>query len=123
MKNLLTSLALMVTLLGFSQSTSINGKVTKTQPELEDVTVSVTVDSAEEIQSTFKVEDIKELLDITGENETLTFKIVCNGRTMSNGKKSHMSYTVEGNSNDPEAFLKRIEKIRTSAINYYNNKN
>ena len=41
---------------------------------------------------------------------------------MSNGKKSHISYTVEGNSNEPEAFLKSIEKIRTSAINYYNNK-
>ncbi len=123
MKNLIMSLALVITMLGFSQSKSINGAVAKEQPKLEDVSVTVTVDSAEEIESTFQVEDIKEILESTDENETITFKIICNGRTMSNGEKSHTSYSVEGNSNRPEAFLKSIEKIRTSAISYYNNKN
>ena len=123
MKNLITSLALVITMLGFGQTRSINGVVAEEQPKLEDVSVTVTVDSAEEIESTFQVEDIKEILESTDKNETVTFKIICNGRKMSNGEKSHMSYSVEGNSNKPEAFLKSVEKIRTSAINYYNNKN
>ena len=123
MKKLFTSLALIVTVLGYSQSTTLNGEVEKPTPKVEDVTISVTVDSAADIESTFNVEDIKEIFEVTGDNETITFKITCNGRTMSNGKKSHMSYTVEGNTNDPEAFLKSVEKIRTSAITYYNNKN
>ncbi|WP_299525720.1 hypothetical protein [Winogradskyella sp.] len=123
MKNLITGLAIIITMLGFSQSQSISGVVAKEQPKLEDVSVTVTVDSAAEIESTFQVEDIKEILDATGKNEALTFKIICNGRTMSNGEKSHMSYSVEGNSSKPEEFLKSVEKIRTSAINYYKNKN
>lgn len=123
MKNLITSLALLVTVLGFSQSKSINGIVDTQQPKLDDVSVSVTVDSAEDIESTFQVADIRELLDATGNNETIKFELVCNGRTMSNGEKAHVSYKVEGNSDQPEAFLKSVEKIRTSAINYYNNKN
>ncbi len=42
---------------------------------------------------------------------------------MSNGVKSKVSYKIEGSSNDLESFLIGIEKIRTAAINYYNNKN
>ena len=123
MKNLITSLALIITVIGFGQSKSINGEVTNEQPKLEDVSVTVTVDSAADIESTFKVEDIKEILESTDANETLSFKIICNGKRMSSGNKSHVSYSVEGNSNKPEEFLKGVEKIRASAINYYNNKN
>ncbi|WP_422105943.1 hypothetical protein [Winogradskyella sp.] len=120
MKNLITSLALVMTMLCFGQSESINGVVTESQQTLENVSVTVTVDSAADIESTFQVKDIQDILESTGDNETLRFKIICNGRTMSNGEKSHISYVVEGNSNEPKVFLKSIEKIRTSALNYYN---
>ena len=123
MKNVITSLALLISIIGFGQSKSISGEVTETQPTLENVSVTVTVDSAAEIESTFQVEDIQDILESTADNETLSFKIICNGKTMSNGEKSHMSYMVEGNSNQPQVFLKSIEKIRASALNYYKNKN
>ncbi len=122
-KNLIISLALLITLSSFSQSKLMNGMVVKETTRVENVSVEVTVDSAEEIESTFKVEDIKEILNSSNDNETLSFKITCNGDKMSNGINSKVSYKIEGSSNDLESFLIGIEKIRTAAINYYNNKN
>jgi len=122
-KNLMTCLALLITTIGFSQSKSISGVVTENTTKIENVSVTVTVDSAEEIESTFKLESIKEIIESSKDNETISFKIICNGDKMSNGEKSQMSYKTEGNSNDTEGFLKSIEKIRASAIKYYKNKN
>ena len=123
MKSLITSLALLVTLAGFSQSKSINEMVSKETVKVTNVAIAITVDSAEEIESSFKVKDIKDVLDISGTDEVVSFKITCNGDQMSNGVKSHVSYQIEGNSNDKKAFLFGIEKIRKAAINYYHNKN
>ncbi len=123
MKNVITSLVLLMTALGFSQTTiKEEAEITRTV-SVENVDVAITVDSAEEIESTFTIDDIKELLDLSSDNEMVSFKIVCRGDYMSNGKKSSMSYKVEGNSNNRDDFLKSVEKIRTSAIKYYNNKN
>jgi hypothetical protein len=33
-----------------------------------------------------------------------------------------VSYKVDGNSNDLDTFIATVEKIRTAAIKYYNNK-
>jgi len=121
MKKLVTCLALVITSLGFGQSKTVLGEA-KDTTKVENISITVTVDSLEEIESTFKIEDIKEILTMSEANETIGFKIVCNGETMSNGKKAHMSYSIEGNSDEPEAFLKSIEKIRNSAIKYYTNK-
>jgi hypothetical protein len=122
-KNLTTSLVILLALSGYSQSKAINGMVVKETTRVENVSVEVTVDSAEEIESSFKVEDIKEILDTSSDNETLSFKITCNGDKMSNGVKSKVSYRIEGSSNEIEVFLICVEKIRSAAINYYNNKN
>lgn len=122
MKNLVTSLILLISVVGFSQSQKVNGVVVKETTKVENIAVTVTVDSAEEIESTFKMDDIKEIIEASQEDETLSFKIICNGKPMSNGVKSHMSYKIEGNSNESEEFLKGIEKLRASAIKYYNNK-
>ena len=123
MKNLITGFALLVAVLGFSQSKSTSGMVVKETVRVNNVAVVVTVDSADDIESTFKVEDFREILELSDDGEVVSFKIICNGDKMSSGVKSHVSYKIEGNSNDKEAFLFGIEKIRTAAINYYNNKN
>ncbi len=123
MKNLITGFALLVAVLGFSQSKSTSGMVVKETVRVNNVAVVVTVDSADDIESTFKVEDFREILELSDDGEVVSFKIICNGDKMSSGVKSHVSYKVEGNSNDKETFLSGIEKIRTAAINYYNNKN
>jgi hypothetical protein len=123
MKNLITSLALLITLTGFSQSKIANGMVIKETTRVENVSVEVTVDSAQEIESSFKIWDIKNILDASNDNETLSFKITCNDDKMSSGVKSKVSYKIEGSSNEFETFLIGVKKIRTAAINYYNNKN
>ena len=118
-RNLMTSLIILIALSGYSQSKAINGMVVKETTRVENVSVEVTVDSAEEIESSFKVEDIKDILDASSDNENLSFKITCNGNKMSSGVKSKVSYKIEGSSNELEAFLMGVEKIRTAAINYY----
>jgi hypothetical protein len=90
--------------------------------KIRNVEVSVTVDSAEDIQTTFDVKDFNELIDLSEPNEPLSFEMICNGDMMSNGKHSRLSYRVKGNTNDSKGFLKSVKKIRKAAINYYKNK-
>ncbi|WP_299128063.1 hypothetical protein [uncultured Winogradskyella sp.] len=119
MKNLIICLALVITSIGFGQSKSLVKQVDESV-KVESVAVTVTVDSAKDIESSVKMEDIKEILKMSDTNETISFKIICNGKRMANGVKSHLSYSVEGNTDEPKKFLKSVEKIRTSAINFYN---
>ena len=122
MRNLLTILTLLITTISFSQSNSLNGKVTSNDIKVSDLSISVTVDSAEEVESTFKIEDVKELLAEVKSDENISFEITCNGKAMSNGKKSKFSYKVNGSNKDIDGFLKNVEKMRKAAIEYYNNK-
>lgn len=122
MKNLFTVLALCASVVIFAQTQNLKGEVKITEVKLENLKIEVEVDSAEEIKSTFTVDDFKEILENTGENEKLTFKIKCNGEEMSNGVKSSMSYEIKGNSNEKEAFLKNVTKLRKAALKYYNSK-
>ncbi len=121
-RNVITNVVLLSSILGFGQSISAKGMIVKETIKIENVAVTVTVDSAEELESTFKLDDIKELIEDAGKNETFTFKIICNGKPMSNGVKSHISYKVEGDSEDIDSFFKSVETIRSAAINYYNSK-
>ena len=122
MKNLITVLLVCISTFGMSQTKSINGKASLEEVKIQGMSVSVTVDSAEEIESTFKVKDIKEILGRVDDNEDVSFEIVCNRNVMSNGNTSHVSYKVDGNSNDINGFLKRVKKVRKAAINYYKTK-
>lgn len=122
MKNVFTILMLIITTASFSQSKNLEGDVAIEDVKFQDLKVSVEVDSAEDIESTFKVEDIKEILGDTGKNQKLQFEIICNGEKMSNGVKSSLSYKIEGNTNELKSFYKNVKKIRRAAINYYRNK-
>jgi hypothetical protein len=122
MKNVITSLALLVTLAGFSQLKSTNTIITEETVKVNSVSVAITVDSAEDIESSFKVADIKDVLDLSDDNEIVSFKLTCNGEKMANGVKSQVSYQIEGNSDDKKSLLLSIEKIRIAAINYYKSK-
>ncbi|WP_298755045.1 hypothetical protein [uncultured Psychroserpens sp.] len=121
MKHLFTILTLFITTISYSQTPILNGKVT-TNDTVTDLSISVNVDSAKEIESTFIMKDIKELLEDIDSDESITFEITCNGKQMSNGQKSKMSYTVNGSRKDIDGFLKRVKKMRKAAIEYYNNK-
>ncbi|WP_456437246.1 hypothetical protein [Psychroserpens sp.] len=122
MKKLFTIFTLLLTTISFSQSEDIEFEITEGNLKVSDLSVSVTVDSAEEVESTFKVKDIKELLKESVDVENISFEIICNGDMMSNGEKSTLSYKVNGNSDDVNSFLKSIKKMRKAAIKYYKNK-
>lgn len=95
MKNVITSLVLLITAMGFSQTTINNeAEITKTI-KVENIAVVITVDSAEEIESSVTLDDIKDILALSEDDETVSFKIVCRGNYMSNGIKSSISYKVE----------------------------
>jgi hypothetical protein len=122
MKNLILPLVLLFGVLVFGQAKPIKEVEVRKEVITERVDVSVTVDSVEELESTFTLDDIKEMFTLTTEGKDVSFELVCNGDLMSNGKKSYMSYKIEGSSDDQEAFLKRVEVIRNAAIKYYRNK-
>ena len=123
MKNLILSLVLIISSLSYSQNTIQKDLDVKKEVRVESVDVVVTVDSATELESSFTIKDIRDMFELSDNNESISFELVCNGDKMSNGKKSYMSYKVEGSSSDQETFVKRVEAIRKAAIKYYNNKN
>jgi len=122
MKNVMTSLVLLISVLGFSQSNDLNGLVVKKVEVVENVAISITVDSAEEIKKSLRIEDVREALEMSSPNQSVNFSITCNGKPNPNGVRSHMTYKIKGNSNDTENFLKRVEILRSSAIKFYNYK-
>jgi len=122
MKLLVTILPLFISLLSFSQSEDIDLETSENNLKINDIGVSVTVDSAEELEDTFKIEDIKNLLEESKDIENISFEIICNGDLMSNGEKSTLTYRVNGDSNDIKSFLKSVKKMKRAAIKYYKNK-
>ncbi|WP_091420796.1 hypothetical protein [Formosa sp. Hel1_31_208] len=122
MKQVLTILGLLIATVSMSYAQDIKGQVTMEDIQLKDLKVSVTVDSAKEVEAVFDLKDIKALLGEVKENEDISFEIICNGNNMSNGAKSTLSYSVTGNTKDINGFLKSLKKIRKAAIKYYQNK-
>lgn len=120
-KKMFTCLMLTIATVAFSQN-KLHGKTSNlSHTKISNLEVVVTVDSAKDIENTFKVEDIKEILNEADSNEAISFSLVCNGTMMSNGKKSTMTYKIEGDTGEPEEFLTLVSRLRTSAIKYYNN--
>ncbi|WP_040281244.1 hypothetical protein [Psychroserpens damuponensis] len=122
MKTVFTFLGLLIATVNFSQAQNLEAQVTTQNAKITNLSVSVTVDSAKEVEETFKMKDIKNILNEVENNEQVSFEIICTGDNKSNGTKSTLTYRVKGNSNDPKGFLKSIKKIRKSAIKYYDNK-
>jgi hypothetical protein len=90
--------------------------------KVTDIKILVTVDSLEDLESTFKIKDIKKALNQVDDHENVSFEIVCKGEPISNGKNTTLSYRVNGNTENAKGFLKSIKTIRIAAIKYYKNK-
>ena len=122
MKTVFTFLGLLIATVTCGQAQNLEANVTTENTKITNVSVSVTVDSAKEVESTFKMKDIKKILNEVEGGEELSFEITCNGDNISEGVSRKVSYRVTGNSNDKKRFLESIKKIRKAAIAYYNNK-
>ena len=122
MKTVFTFLGLFIATVTFSQAQNLEANVTTHNSKITNLSVSVTVDSAEEVEATFKMKDIKNILNEVEDNEEISFEITCNGEKLSKDVTRKVSYRITGNSNDKKNFLKSIKKIRKAAIKYYNSK-
>ncbi|WCO02123.1 hypothetical protein [Psychroserpens ponticola] len=122
MKSVITILFLLLATISFAQPQNFNDSEPLQITKFSDFKISMTVDSASDIESTFKLKDIKDVLNDVSEDENISFEIICNGNQISKGEKSKVSYKVKGNTNNLKPFLKTIKKIRKGAINYYKNK-
>jgi hypothetical protein len=120
MKNFVTYLMILIPIFTFSQS-KVFEKQYDVEVKVESVDFVVTVDSAEELESTFKLEDLKTIFDDSISGESISLKIVCNGEKMSNGKMSTLSYKIDGNAKNMKEFMKSARKIKRAAIKYYKN--
>ena len=119
MKTVWTILGLILVTGAFAQDKNVDLKHEVGQ--VKEVSIEVIVDSAEEIRETFKIEDLEELMELTG-GKSAKLKITCRGDKMSNGQYASMSYEVEKGELSEKKFLKLVKKIRKSAIEYYYNK-
>lgn len=124
MKNVFTILGLLITTMGGAQIASLDGTgtVSKTEVKISEMKISVKVDSAEDLENTFTMEDIEEAIDIPSQNENISFEIICNDSSVTEGVSKSVSYKAKGNTSDKKHFLKTVERIREASIAYYNNK-
>ena len=118
-KNVFTILGLLLVTLSFSQSKNLKGIIKNDEVQINNLSISVTVDSAEEVESIFNMNDVREILETLVDNQEVSFEIICNGNLMTNGEKSTLSCKVNGKSDNIDLFLKSVKKMRQAAINYY----
>lgn len=122
MKTAFTILFLFLATISVAQSQNSQHSKKILVTKVTDFKISVVVNSLNEIKRTFTMNDIKDILNDLPENENVSFEMICNGKEMSDNKKSSVSYKVMGNVDDRRGFLKTIEKVRQGAINYYKSK-
>lgn len=119
MKNLVTMLFLIFAC-SISAQTKMNEEVSKTSVKFENLDISVTVNSVDDIRSTLDVNDIKSIVADVDDNEALSFAMTCENKTKSSN--GYITYKIKGNTNDIDSFIKSVRVIKKSAIKYYKNK-
>ena len=122
MKTVIKLLVCLMTTVGLAQSTDLQEDDQERDVKINEISVSISVDSADEVISTFDIKDIKELIGEVEPNKALNFEIICNNINANSGSPSALTYRIQGNSDDQKEFLKRVKELRKAAIKYYNNK-
>jgi len=123
LKKVLTCLVLFVSVVGYSQvkkNTNLNiGEI-----EYNNLDITITVDSLEELEAEFKTSDVEDLFDEIEAFKKISFKLICNAVENSKEHKNSMSIKIEieNTKDDKDYFLKRIQKLKKVGVNYYNNK-
>ena len=118
LKKVFTCFVLLISIVGYSQS-----KVEDKSVKIDAISIEVTIDSFEELESTFKAEDLDELFKMMDSNEELSFTLNCSFSEVKDNLKGSMTYTVMGRANEKSKFLKNIEKMKATVLKFYNLKN
>ncbi|NNK83388.1 MAG: hypothetical protein HKO92_09720 [Flavobacteriaceae bacterium] len=112
MKTISTVLAIFISAFVFGQTDSDKNY------KLEDVKISIEVNSIEDIDS-IDFNKIETFLEDLGENEPISFAIVCRNESNTEKEKNELKLSLSGNSNNKEAFIKRLSKMKNVAIKFY----
>lgn len=120
MKNLMKSLC--VVLLVFAQQANAQVSEKSNANDLKDMSITVEVDSAEELEKALGINAIKELLSLAGGNEDISLTITCNKEPNENGIKPSLSLKITGNTGKPDEFIKQTEYIKKAAMESYKEK-
>lgn len=122
MKTVIKFLICVMTTVGMAQTVTTVELEEEKEVKINEISVSISVDSAEEVMSTFDIKDIKELIAEVESNKDLNFEITCNNQNTTSGTPSSLTYRIKGNSDDQKKFIKGIKELRQAAIKYYKNK-
>ena len=106
---------LLIGCLGFAQNDVSELK----NIQLKNLGIKVTVDSPEEIEESIESDHIRSLAKRAKEKQPIALELIC--KSHKNEKvMTKVSYKVEGFTDNVDDFLQLVDKVKKSAINYYN---
>lgn len=119
MQTLIKTCLIAITTICFAQTKNVSGEIEMENIKTEGMSVSVTVDSALDIERTFKTEDIAQLFKMLSKDQDVSFEMICKTKTLKNGVSKSVTYRARGNSDKKEVFIASVVNIRNAAIKYY----
>lgn len=118
MKTIFTTLAIFISALALGQTEHLDIEYSDKNYKLEDVSISIKVNNKEDLDE-INIEKLEEFFADLGENEPVSFELICEDDKMKSGEKSAFKVKVTGNSNDKKAFIKRLKKVKKTAVKFY----
>ncbi len=122
MKHLIIIGLLLASSLAFCQEETKNSNGIETRTNLHNLKMSISVDSAEELESVYQHENIVQLAYLVSGDEKITFELISNYHTAKKEVKLQKSYKIVGTTGQMDVLLVLIDKTRASAINDYKNR-
>ena len=122
MKTIITTLAIFISAFALSQNNDSKIEISKKNYTLEDVSLSITINNKEDLEA-IDIDKFETFFEDLGKNEPVSFEFICKDESINLEDKSDFKIKVTGNSNDKKAFIKRLRKIKKTALNYYNKNN
>ena len=122
MKTIITTLVIFISAFALSQNNDSKIEISKKNYTLEDISLSITVNNKEDLEA-INIDKFETFFEDLGENEPVSFEFICKDEAINLKEKSDFRIKVTGNSNDKRTFIKRLRKIKETALKYYNQNN
>ena len=122
MKTIITTLVIFISAFALSQNNDSKIEISKKNYTLENVSLSITVNNKQGLEA-IDIDKFEAFFEDLGENEPVSFEFICKDEAINLKEKSDFRIKVTGNSNDKRTFIKRLRKIKKTALKYYNQNN
>lgn len=123
MKQVFTMLTLLIVTTTFAQSDNLAGIISEEKENtmvVRDLKISITIDSAEDIDKTFSIKDIQDIIEIADADENISFEILLKDKSGKEGVSKSISYKIEGNTDEKDSFIAFVRRIRNASKEFYN---